>query len=155
MVSHAVSQIFFTTVVNKKLNIRNVMRCHDMTCKLLCVIFSSLLVVLDASLGTCTQCVLVVLLADSDQFLDRSDRASNTSFACWRSNVRFHLCKNKICFLLFQKLPPLWPYQEVLFIDSSPQVISRPLQFAGFKEFAPSHYNVLLKDKSALNVSGW
>jgi hypothetical protein len=31
MVSHAVSQIFFTTIVNKKLDTKNVMRFHHIT----------------------------------------------------------------------------------------------------------------------------
>lgn len=155
MVSHVVSHILITTAVNNKLDARSTFRFHTTTTKMPCAIFSLVHVLHHVSLGTCTQCVPVVLLANHDQFLDRSDRASNTSFVCWKSIVRFHLCKIKICFSQFQNLPPLCASQEALFTVSSHLVISKQLQFAGCKEFVPSHYSALLKNKSVLNAREW
>ena len=155
MVSHPVSHTLFTTAVHNKLDVRSVIKFHHITCKLLCDIFSSVQVLHHVSLGTCTQCVPVVLLANCDQFPDRSDRASNSSFVCWQSIVRFYVCKLRIFFLQFQNLPPLCAYQEAPFIVSSPQVILKQLQSVGSKEFVPSHYNVLLKNKSVLNAREW
>ena len=154
MVSHAVSHTLVTTAVNNKLEVRSAFRFRKTTSKISCAIFSLVHVLHHVSLGTCTQCVQVVLLANRDQLLDRSDRASNTSFVCWKSIVRFYLCKIKVYFLQFQNLPPLFASQEALSIDSSPPVISKQLQFAGSKEFALSHLSALLKNNSGLSVRG-
>ena len=155
MVSHAVSHTLVTTAVNNKLEVRSAFRFRKTTSKISCAIFSLVHVLHHVSLGTCTQCVPVALLANGDQFLDRSDRASNTSFVSWKSIVRFYLCKTRIYFSQFQNLPPLFASQEALSIDSSPPVISKQLQFAGSKEFAPLLSSALLKNKSALNARGW
>ncbi len=155
MASHAVSHTLITTAVNNKLDTREAIRFHKAQRKNSCDIFSFVQVLHHVSLRTCTQCVPVVLLANRDQLLDRSDRASNTSFVCWLSNVRFYLCKIRIYFSQFQNLPPLCAYQEAPFIVSSPQVISKQLQSVGFKEFALSPYSALLKNKSALNAREW
>ena len=153
-VSHAVSYILITTTVNNKLDTTNAIRFHNLITKIASDIISLVHVLHHVSLGTCTQCVPVALLANGDQFLDRSDRASNTSFVCWQSNVRFYLCKIRIYFLQFQNLPPLFASQEALSIDSSPPVISKQLQCAGSKEFALSHLSALLKNNSGLSVRG-
>ena len=155
MVSHAVSHTLVTTAVNNKLEVRSAFRFRKTTSKISCAIFSLVHVLHHVSLGTCTQCVPVALLANGDQFLDRSDRASNTSFVSWKSIVRFYLCKTRIYFSQFQNLPPLFASQEALSIDSSPPVISKQLQFAGSKEFAPLLSSALLKNKSALNAREW
>ena len=154
MVSHAVSHTLIATGVNNNLDARSAIGFRKTTSKISCAIFSLVHVLHHVSLGTCTQCVPVALLANGDQFLDRSDRASNTSFVCWLSNVRFYLCKIRIYFLQFQNLPPLFASQEALSIDSSPPVISKQLQFAGSKEFALSHLSALLKNNSGLSVRG-
>jgi len=155
MASHAVSHQIITTGINNKYNLRGTFGFHKILSKISCDIFFFLQVIHHVSLGTCTQCVPVVLLANRDHFLDRSDRASNTSFVCWQSIVRFYLCKIRVCFSQFQNLPPLCAYQGAPFTVSSHQVISKQLQFAGSKEFAPSHYSALLKNKSVINARGW
>ena len=155
MVSHAVSHRLITTTVNYKLDTAIANRFHNLISKIASATISLVQVLHHVSLRTCTQCVPVVLLANRDQFLDRSDRASNTSFVCWLSNVRFYLCKIRIYFLQFQNLPPRCAYQEAPSIVSSPQVISKRLQFVASKEFVPSHYSALLKIKSALNAREW
>ena len=155
MVSHAVSHTLITTAVNNKLDVRSAIGFHHATCKPSCAIFSVVQVSQHASLGTCTQCVPVVLLANRDQPFDRSDRASNTSFVSWKSIVRFYLCKTRIYFSQFQNLPPLFASQEALSIDSSPPVISKQFQCAGSKEFALSHLSALLKTNSVCNAKGW
>ena len=153
MVSHAVSHTIITTTVNNDLDIRSDISFHNITSKLLCDIFSSIQVLHHASLGTCTQCVPVALLANGDLF-DRSDRASNTSFVCWQSNVRSYQCKKKSYFSQFQKRPILFASQEVLSIDLLLQAISKHLPFAEFKESAPWHFSALSQDKSVLRVRG-
>ena len=155
MTSHAVSHKLITTTVNYKLVKASANRFHNLITELASATIFPVQVLHHVSLRTCTQCVPVVLLANRDQFLDRSDRASNTSFVCWLSNVRFYLCKIRIYFLQFQNLPPRCAYQEAPFIVSSPQVISKQLQFVGSKEFVPSHYSALLKNKSVLNAREW
>ena len=155
MVSHAVSHTLIATGVNNNLDARSAIGFRKTTSKISCAIFSLVHVLHHVSLGTCTQCVPVALLANGDQFLDRSDRASNTSFVSWKSIVRFYLCKTRIYFSQFQNLPPLFASQEALSIDSSPPVISKQLQFAGSKEFAPLLSSALLKNKSALNAREW
>lgn len=155
MVSHVVSHTLITTAVNNKLDARSALRFCKITSKISCAIFSLVHVLHHVSLGTCTQCVLVVLLANRDQFLDRSDRASNTSFVCWKSIVRSYLCKLRVCFLQFQNLLSLYASQEVPFTVSSHLVISRQLRFAGSKEFAPSHYSALLKTNNEFSARGW
>ena len=153
-VSHAVSYILITTTVKNKLDTTNAIRFHNLITKIASDIISLVQVLHHASLGTCTQCVPVVLLANRDQLFDRSDRASNTSFVCWQSNVRFYLCKIRIYFLQFQNLPYLYASQEAPFTVSSHLVISKQLQFAGSKEFALSHLSALLKNNSGLSVRG-
>ena len=155
MVSHAVSHRLITTTVSYKLDTASANRFHNLITELASATIFPVQVLHHVSLRTCTQCVPVVLLANRDQFLDRSDRASNTSFVCWLSNVRFYLCKIRIYFLQFQNLPPRCAYQEAPSIVSSPQVISKRLQFVASKEFVPSHYSALLKNKSALNAREW
>ena len=155
MVSHAVSHRLITTTVSYKLDTASANRFHNLITELASATICPVQVLHHVSLRTCTQCVPVVLLANRDQFLDRSDRASNTSFVCWLSNVRFYLCKIRIYFLQFQNLPPRCAYQEAPSIVSSPQVISKRLQFVASKEFVPSHYSALLKNKSALNAREW
>lgn len=155
MVSHALSHQKITTGIDNNYNSRSTLSFDIISSRIPSDIFFLVQVFHHVSLGTCTQCVPVVLLANRDQFLDRSDRASNTSFVCWQSIVRFYLCKIRICFLQFQNLPPLCAYQEAPFIVLSPQGISRQLQFVGSKGFVPSHYSALLKNKSVLNVRGW
>ena len=154
MVSHAVSHTLIATGVNNNLDARSAIGFRKTTSKISCAIFSLVHVLHHVSLGTCTQCVPVALLANGDQFLDRSDRASNTSFVSWKSIVRFYLCKTRIYFSQFQNLPPLFASQEALSIDSSPPVISKQLQCAGSKEFALSHLSALLKNNSGLSVRG-
>ena len=153
MVSHAVSHTITTTGVNNELDIRSGISVHQTTCKLFCAIFSSVQVLHSVSLGTCTQCVPVVIVANGDLF-DRSDRASNTSFVCWQSNVRSYQCKKKSYFSQFQKLPTLFASQEVLSIDLLLQAISKHLPFADYKEFAPWHFSALLKNNNVLRVRG-
>ena len=155
MVSHAVSHRLITTTVSYKLDTASANRFHNLITELASATIFPVQVLHHVSLRTCTQCVPVVLLANRDQFLDRSDRASNTSFVCWLSNVRFYLCKIRIYFLQFQNLPSPFAYQEAPFIVSSPQAISKQLQFVGSKEFVPSHYSALLKNKSVLNAREW
>ena len=155
MASHAVSHRLITTTVNYKLDTASANRFHNLISKIASATISLVQVLHHVALRTCTQCVPVALLANRDQFLDRSDRASNTSFVCWLSNVRFYLCKIRIYFLQFQNLPPRCAYQEAPFIVSSPQAISKQLQFVGSKEFVPSHYSALLKNKSVLNAREW
>ena len=154
-VSHAVSHRLITTTVNYKLVKASANRFHNLIIKIASATIFLVQVLHHVSLRTCTQCVPVVLLANRDQFLDRSDRASNTSFVCWLSNVRFYLCKIRIYFLQFQNLPPRCAYQEAPSIVSSPQVISKRLQFVASKEFAPLLSSALLKNKSALNAREW
>ena len=155
MVSHAVSHTLIATGVNNNLDARSAIGFHHATCKPSCAIFSLVHVLHHVSLGTCTQCVQVVLLANRDQLLDRSDRASNTSFVCWKSIVRFYLCKIKVYFLQFQNLPSLYASQEAPFTVSSHLVISKQLRFAGSKEFALSHYSALLKTNNEFSARGW
>ena len=155
MVSHVVSHTLITTAVNNKLDVRRAFRFRKTTSKISCAIFSLVHVLHHVSLGTCTQCVPVVLLANGDQFLDRSDRASNTSFVCWKSIVRFYLCKIKVYFLQFQNLPSLYASQEAPFTVSSHLVISKQLRFVGSKEFALSHYSALLKTNNEFSARGW
>ena len=155
MVSHAVSHRLITTTVNYKLDTAIANRFHNLISKIASATISLVQVLHHVSLGTCTQCVPVVLLANCDQFPDRSDRASNSSFVCWQSIVRFYVCKLRIFFLQFQNLPSPFAYQEAPFIVSSPQAISKQLQFVGSKEFVPSHYSALLKNKSVLNAREW
>ena len=155
MVSHAVSHALITTAVNNKLDVRSALRFYKITSKMPCAIFSLVHVLHHVSLGTCTQCVPVVLLANRDQFLDRSDRASKTSFVCWRSIVRFYLCKIRIYFLPFQNPPSLYASREAPFTVSSHLVISKQLRFAGFREFVPSHYSALLKTNNEFSARGW
>ena len=155
MVSHVVSHTLVTTAVNNKLEVRSAFRFRKTTSKIPCAIFSLVHVLHHVSLGTCTQCVPVVLLANRDQLLDRSDRASNTSFVCWKSIVRFYLCKIKVYFLQFQNLQSLYASQEAPFTVSSHLVISKQLRFAGSKEFALSHYSALLKTNNEFSARGW
>ena len=155
MVSHVVSHTLVTTAVNNKLEVRSAFRFRKTTSKISCAIFSLVHVLHHVSLGTCTQCVPVVLLANRDQLLDRSDRASNTSFVCWKSIVRFYLCRIKVYFLQFQNLPSLYASQEAPFTVSSHLVISKQLRFAGFREFVPSHYSALLKTNNEFSARGW
>ena len=155
MTSHAVSHRLITTTVNYKLVKASANRSHNLIIKIASATIFLVQVLHHVSLRTCTQCVPVVLLANRDQFLDRSDRASNTSFVCWKSIVRFYLCKIKVYFLQFQNLPPRCASQEAPFTVSSHLVISKQLQFAGFREFAPLLSSALLKNKSALNAREW
>ena len=155
MVSHAVSHQIITTGINNKYNLRSAFSFHKVLSKIPYDIFSLVQVIHHVSLGTCTQCVPVVLLANRDQLLDRSDRASNTSFVCWKSIVRFYLCKTRIYFSQFQNLPSLYASLEAPFTVSSHLVISKQLQSAGSKEFALSHLSALLKTNSVCNAKGW
>ena len=155
MLSHVVSHTLITTAVNNKLDVRSAFRFRKTTSKISCAIFSLVQVLHHVSLDTCTQCVPVVLLANRDQFLDRSDRASNPSFVCWRSIVRFYLCKIKVYFLQFQNLPSLYASLEAPFTVSSHLVILKQLQFVGFREFALSRYNALLKTNNVFSARGW
>ena len=155
MTSHAVSHRLITTTVNYKLDTAIANRFHNLISKIASATISLVQVLHHVSLRTCTQCVPVALLANRDQLLDRSDRASNTSFVCWLSNVRFYLCKIRIYFLQFQNLPSLYASQEAPFTVSSHLVISKQLQFAGFREFALSRYNALLKTNNVFSARGW
>lgn len=155
MVSHAVSHRVFTTGISNDLKLRRFTKLHTIAAKISCDIFSFVHVLQYVSRGTCTQCVPVVLIANRDQFFDRSDRASNTSFVCWQSNVRFYPWKKKSFFLQFPNLLSLFVSQEVPSTDSLPQVISKQLQSEEFKEFVPSPYNVLLKTNSISSARGW
>jgi len=155
MVSHAVSHQVITTGISNDLNLRSFRKFHTTASKIRCDIFSFVLVLQYVSRGTCTQCVPIVLLANHDQLIDRSDRVSNTSFVCWQSNMRFYPWKKKFSFLQFQNLPTLFASHEVLSIDLLPQVMSKQFQSAGFKEFAPSHSNALLKTNNVSSARGW
>ena len=155
MVSHPVSHTLFTTAVHNKLDVRSVIKFHHITCKLLCDIFSSVQVLHHVSLGTCTQCVPVVLLANCDQFPDRSDRASNSSFVCWQSIVRFYLCKLRIFCLQFQNLPYLYASQEAPFIVSSHLVISKPSRFVGYNELDPLLCRDIWTTNNVFSARGW
>ena len=155
MVSHAVSHQVITTGISNDLNLRSFKKFHTTAAKISCDIFSFVIVLQYVSRGTCTQCVPIVLLANRDQLIDRSDRVSNTSFVCWQSNMRFYLWKEKFSFLQFQNLPTLFASHEVLSIDLLPQVMSKQFQSAGFKEFAPSHYSALLKTNNVSSARGW
>lgn len=155
MVSHAVSHRVITTGISNDLNLRSFTKFHTTAAKISCDIFSFVLVLQYVSRGTCTQCVPIVLFANHDQLIDRSDRVSNTSFVCWQSNMRYYLCKKKSSFLQFLNQPSLFVSQEALSIDSLPQVISKQLQSAEFKESAPSHYSALLKTNNVSSARGW
>ena len=155
MVSHAVSHRLITTTVSYKLDTASANRFHNLITELASATIFPVQVLHHVSLRNCSLCVPVVLLANRDQFLDRSDRASNTSFVCWLSNVRFYLCKIRIYFLQFQNLPSLYASQEAPFTVSSHLVISKQLQFAGFREFALSRYNALLKTNNVFNAREW
>ena len=155
MVSHAVSRRIITTGINNDLSLRSFRKFHTTASKIRCDIFSFVHVLQYVSRGTCTQCVPIVLLANHDQLIDRSDRVSNTSFVCWQSNMRFYPWKKKFSFLQFQNLLTLFASHEVLCIDLLPQVMSKQFQSAGFKEFAPSHFSALLKTNNESNVRGW
>ncbi len=155
MVSHAVSHQVITTGISNDLNLRNFTKFHTTASKIRCDIFSFVLVLQYVSRGTCTQCVPIVLFANHDQLIDRSDRVSNTSFVCWQSNMRYYPCKKKSSFLQFQNQLSLFVSQEALSIDSLLQVISKQLQSAGFKESAPLHCNALLKTNNVSSARGW
>ena len=155
MVSHAVSHTLVTTAVNNKLEVRSAFRFRKTTSKIPCAIFSLVHVLHHVSLGTCTQCVPVVLLANRDQLFDRSDRASNTSFVCWQSNVRFYLCKIRIYFLQFQNLPYLYASQEAPFIVSSHLVISKPSRFVGYNELDPLLCRDIWTTNNVFSARGW
>ena len=155
MVSHAVSHRLITTTVNYKLDTASANRFHNLISKIASATIFLVQVLHHVALRTCTQCVPVALLANRDQFLDRSDRASNTSFVCWKSIVRFYLCKIKVYFLQFQNLPSLYASQEAPFTVSSHLVISKQLRFVGSKEFALSHYSALLKTNNEFSARGW
>ena len=155
MVSHAVSHQVITTGISNDLILRSFIKFHTTAAKISCDIFSFVLVLQYVSRGTCTQCVPIVLFANHDQLIDRSDRVSNTSFVCWQSNMRYYPWKKKFSFLQFLNQPSLFVSQEALSIDSLPQVISKQLQSAGFKEFVPSHYSALLKTNNVSSARGW
>lgn len=155
MVSHEVSHRVITTGISNDLNLRNFRKFHTTASKIRCDIFSFVHVVQYVSRGTCTQCVPIVLLANRDQLIDRSDRVSNTSFVCWQSNMRFYPWKKKFSFLQFLNQPSLFVSQEALSIDLLPQVISKQLQCAGFKESAPLHCSALLKTNNVSSARGW
>ena len=74
MASHAVSHQIITTGINNKYNLRGTFGFHKILSKISCDIFFFLQVIHHVSLGTCTQCVPVLLLANRDHFLDRSDQ---------------------------------------------------------------------------------
>ena len=155
MVSHVVSHTLVTTAVNNKLEVRSAFRFRKTTSKISCAIFSLVHVLHHVSLGTCTQCVPVVLLANRDQLFDRSDRASNTSFVCWQSNVRFYLCKIRIYFLQFQNLPYLYASQEAPFIVSSHLVISKQSRFVGYNELDPLLFRDIWTTNNVFSARGW
>ena len=154
-VSHAVSYILITTTVKNKLDTTNAIRFHNLITKIASDIISLVQVLHHVSLGTCTQCVPVVLLANRDQLFDRSDRASNTSFVCWQSNVRFYLCKIRIYFLQFQNLPYLYASQEAPFIVSSHLVISKPSRFVGYNELDPLLCRDIWTTNNVFSAIGW
>ena len=154
MVSHAVSHLLITTTVNKRLDAQSIFKFR----KTFSCFFRDIIVVLvmpHVSLSTCTQCVPVVLLVNHDLLFDRRDRASNTSFACWKSNVRFYQCKIRIYFLQFQKLQYRCVSQEAPFTVSSHLVISKQLRFVGSKESAPSHCSDLLTTNNVFSAKRW
>ena len=155
MVSHAVSHPTFTTGISNQFTLSDTNTIQPPGSKNSCDIFSFVHVLHNVLRGTCTQCVPVVLLANRDQFLDRSDRASNTSFVCWQSNMRFYPWKKKFSFLQFLNQPTLFASHEALSIDLLPQVMSKQFQSVGFKEFAPSHYSALLKTNNVSSARGW
>ena len=155
MVSHVVSHTLVTTAVNNRLEVRSAFRFRKTTSKIPCAIFSLVHVLHHVSLGTCTQCVPVVLLANRDQLFDRSDRASNTSFVCWQSNVRFYLCKIRIYFLQFQNLPYLYASQEAPFIVSSHLVISKQSRFVGYNELDPLLFRDIWTTNNVFSARGW
>ena len=155
MVSHAASHQIITTGINNKYNLRGTFGFHKILSKIPCDIFFLVHVIHHVSLGTCTQCVPVVLLANRDQFLDRSDRASNTSFVCWLSNVRFYLCKIRIYFLQFQNLPSLYASQEAPFTVSSHLVISKPSRFVGYNELDPLLCRDIWTTNNVFSARGW
>ena len=155
MVSHAVSHQVITTGISNDLNLRSFTKFHTTAAKISCDIFTFVLVLQYVSRGTCTQCVPIVLLANRDQLIDRSDRVSNTSFVCWQSNMRFYPWKKKFSFLQFQNLLTLFVSQEALSIDLLPQVISKQLQSVVFKESAPLHCSALLKTNNVSSARGW
>ena len=154
-VSHAVSHRLITTTVNYKLVKASANRFHNLIIKIASASIFLVQVLHHVSLGTCTQCVPVVLLANRDQFLDRSDQASNTSFVCWLSNVRFYLCKIRIYFLQFQNLPYLYASQEAPFIVSSHLVISKPSRFVGYNELDPLLCRDIWTTNNVFSARGW
>ena len=154
-VSHAVSHRLITTTVNYKLVKASANRFHNLIIKIASATIFLVQVLHHVSLGTCTQCVPVVLLANRDQFLDRSDQASNTSFVCWLSNVRFYLCKIRIYFLQFQNLPYLYASQEAPFIVSSHLVISKPSRFVGYNELDPLLCRDIWTTNNVFSARGW
>ena len=155
MVSHAVSHPINTTGISNQFTLSKMNAFEPSCSKISCDIFSFVHVLQYVSRGTCTQCVPVVLLANRDQFLDRSDRASNTSFVCWRSSLEIYTCKSKYSYFQFQRQQIHLASREVLSIALLPQVILKQLRFAVFKEFAPSHYSALLKTNNVSSARGW
>ena len=155
MVSHAASHQIITTGINNKYNLRGTFGFHRIHSKIPCDIFFFVQEFHHVSLGTCTQCVPVMLLANRDHLLDRSDRASTTSFVCWQSNVRFYLCKIRIYFLQFQNLPYLYASQEAPFIVSSHLVISKPSRFVGYNELDPLLCRDIWTTNNVFSARGW
>ena len=155
MVSHEVSHLITSSGLGKKLIPTGIKSLHQRRAEKPSDIIWFVYTVHRAPYRTCTQCVPVALLANSDRFIDRSDRASSSSLVCWQSIVRSCLCKKKFFLLLSQKPHPLFEYQKVVSIDSSPQAISKQLWFAVFKESAQSHYNAFSKNKSVISARGW
>ena len=155
MVSHEVSHPINKKGISNQFTLSKMNTFKPSGSKISCDIFSFVHVFQYVSRGTCTQCVPVVLLANRDQFLDRSDRASNTSFVCWRSSLEIYTCKRKYSYFQFQRLLILLASREVLCIALLPQVILRQLRFAVYKEFAQLLCSDLLKPNNVSNVRGW
>lgn len=155
MVSHEVSHLITSSGLGEKQIPTDIKSFHQTRTEKPSDIIVFVNMVHRAPCRTCTQCVPVALLANSDRFFDRSDRASSSSLVCWQSIVRSCICKKKFFLLLSQKPHPLFEYPKVASIDSSPLAISKQSWFVAFKESAQLHYNALSKNKSVISARDW
>ena len=142
MVSHAVSHPSITTSVEKLFHVCNPNVLREADLKLSRAILSSIQMWQKSSHHTCTQSV-------------RSDRASITSIVSWKTIAGTRTCKSNNYFLPFQSVQHLFVFHEAPYIALLNQVISKQLLFVGSKEFAPAHFNDLLKTNNAFSAKGW
>lgn len=154
MVSHAVSHSFISTAVEKFRDTRVASEVFKPRVQMPCAILFIIQVWQRASHRTCTQCVQMGH-SHHGQILDWSDRASNTSFVCWKTNSRNYLCKTKFYFLRFQNLPNPFACLEALSTVSLLQERSKRSPSVDFNEFDRVPCSDSLKSSNAFSARGW